>query len=404
MSNFFSKFDVLIKNALIHTMNSENSVIKNSAIGIVGDKIAWIGAHAANNIPADLELDAQGNLVTPGLIDCHTHLVYAGNRACEFEMRLEGLTYVDIAKKGGGIQSTVNATHATTIEQLYQQSSQRLQTMMSYGVTTVEIKSGYGLDLETEVKILNVAKRLGEDFSIRVHPTYLALHTTPVAFKKNIDGYVEHVISTILPYIVKNKLATQVDAYCETIAFSLEHVKRLFQAAKQCGLGFKLHAEQLTNMGGAVLAADLGADSIDHLEYLTSNDCQKINNGKTIAVLLPGAFYFLREKQVPPIDALRQNHIPIAIASDCNPGTSPFLSLPLIMNLACVLFGLTIDEAWWGVTKHAAKALQCDDLIGSIEIGKVADLVLWNCRSLSEIIYHPTFNYCDQVIFSGKLR
>ncbi len=403
MSNFFSKFDVLIKNALIHTMDSENSIIKNGAIGIVGDKIAWIGDNAANNIPADLELDAQGNLVTPGLIDCHTHLVYAGNRACEFEMRLEGLTYVDISKKGGGIQSTVNATHAATIEQLYQQSSQRLKTMMSYGVTTVEIKSGYGLDLENEVKILNVSKRLGDNFSIRVRPTYLALHTTPVEFKKNIDGYVEYVISTILPHIAQNKLATQVDAYCESIAFSLAHIKRLFQAAKQLGLGIKLHAEQLTNMGGAVLAAGLGADSVDHLEYLSPIDCQKINNEKTVAVLLPGPFYFLREKQVPPIDALRQNRIPIAIASDCNPGTSPFLSLPLIMNMACVLFGLTIDEVWCGVTRHAAKALQCDS-IGSIEIGKIADLVLWNCPTLSEVIYHPTFNYCNKVIFSGKLR
>ncbi len=378
------QFDSLIKNATIHCMNPSMDVHRSCCVGILNQKISYIGPYQSH-FSAKQELDAKQQILTPGLIDCHTHLVYAGNRSNDFCKRLQGLSYAEIAKQGGGILSTVKATQEASEDDLFQQSKARLQAMIDSGVTCVEIKSGYGLDCANEIKMLKVIKRLAEQCPIQIHATYLALHALPPNYS-NSSIYVDEVIEQILPQVAKLKLATSVDAFCETIAFSTQQVEQLFKAAKNYGLNLKIHAEQLSNQGGAVMASNHQALSMDHLEYLDVRDCQRLEG---TAVLLPGAYYFLKEVRLPPIDALRQANIPMAIATDCNPGTSPFTQLAMMMNMACILFGLTIEEAWRGVTIHAAKALGIDKQIGSIEIGKTAHLVVWNTDDWRDLVYQP---------------
>lgn len=400
VSNYFMHYDLVIKNARIMTMDDEHRILECANVGICGDTIMAI---STQELQATHTIDAHLQLLTPGLIDCHTHLVYAGDRSGEFAQRLAGASYADIARQGGGILSTVKATREASVETLMQLTKQRAQVMFAHGTTTVEIKSGYGLDLPSEIKLLNVAIALDKQLPISVIPTFLGAHATPLEFKNNTDGYVDYIISTMLPEIAAQKLAVFFDAFCESIAFSPVQIKRLFKAAVAHGFKIKLHAEQLTDQKGAVLAARYNACSVDHLEHLAADDCAILARHKTVAVLLPGAFYFLKETKHPPIAALREHRIPIAIATDANPGTSPFLTLPLMMNMACILFGLTIEEAWLGVTIHAARALDIDQQLGSIEIGKKADLVLWSTTHENNIIYNSSVNYCETVIKSGRV-
>lgn len=399
--NFSSELDLLVTNATVHCMDVNQTIIKNGAVGMVNDKIVWVG-QSKNQPKSKKIIDAYGNLLTPGLVDCHTHVVYSGQRSEEFAMRQAGKSYQEIASAGGGILSTVESVHKSNTHQLFLEAKQRIDDMMAFGVTTIECKSGYGLDLDNELKLLNVIDRLAQTLAIRVHPTFLALHALPKTFQKKQDAYVDKVIFQFLPKLIEKTSIKSVDAYCESFAFSLEQVKNLFLASKALGLDIRLHAEQFSNQQGAKLAASLGALSVDHLEYLEPGDCKYLVN--TVAVLLPGAYYFLKETKVPPIQELRLQKVSIAIATDCNPGTSPFLSLPLMMNMACVLFGLTIEEAWLGVTRNSAQALGMLNQIGTIELQKKADLVIWSTDSLVEIIYQPNHNFCQTVIFNGKIR
>ena len=398
----FSCFDLLITNAHIHCMDEAHTVYKQGVIGVIGDSIAWIG-EATQDIPSKYTIDAKGMLVTPGLIDCHTHVVYTGNRSQEFAMRLQGKSYQKIAKEGGGILATVNAVHKSSEEIIYQESKSRILDMMRYGTTTIESKSGYGLDLDNELKLLKVMQKLALDLPLRIYQTYLGLHALPNEYANNSDDYVDWVIDTILPEIVNQSLAYGVDAFCESIAFTPKQVERFFKAAKSYGLELRLHAEQLSHQGGAKLAAQMGALSADHLEYMTSQDVNTLAKSNTVAVLLPGAFYSLHETKKPPINSLRQHKVAMAIATDCNPGTSPFVSLPLMMNMACMLFGLTIEEAWLGVTRHAAKALRHNHQIGELTPGFKADIVLWNCYHLADVVYQPSNLLCKQIIIDGQI-
>ena len=396
------KYDLVIENARVATIDKDNTILENCSIAIKDTKICDIFFNE-KEFESRNTIDAKGKLLTPGLIDCHTHLIYAGNRSDEFEMRLLGASYADVAKKGGGILSTVKATRQTAVSDLVQLAKTKAKIMLVNGTTTLEIKSGYGLDLETELKMLTAAKILNKKIPTTIISTFLGAHAIPLEYKDDSDGYIDYIITEMLPLIAEKRLATFVDAFCENIAFSTEQVERLFLAATKLGFKIKLHAEQLSDQKGAIMAAKLGASSVDHLEYLAETDCEKIANDKTVAVLLPGAFYLLKEKQLPPIQALKDNNIPIAISTDANPGSSPFLSLPLMMNMACVFFRLTIVEAFRGVTINAAKALDVDKAIGSIEIGKKADLVLWSTDNLNDIIYNPNINYCDKIIKNGSV-
>lgn len=395
-------YDLLIVNARVVTMDHHHRILERANVGIKGNTIAYISGDTLP-VSAHQIIDADEQILTPGLIDCHTHLVYAGNRAAEFAQRINGVSYAEIAKQGGGILSTVKATRRAGLEELVHLATQRARVMFSHGTTTVEIKSGYGLDLSTEIKILTVARMLEKKLSISVVPTFLGAHAIPPEYVNDPNGYLDYVISTVLPVVATKKLAVFVDAFCETIAFSAAQVERLFKAAVELGFKLKLHAEQLTDQKGAVLAAQYKACSVDHLEFLNPEDCKILSNNKTIAVLLPGAFYFLKESKLPPIDAMRNNHVPIAIATDANPGTSPFLTLPLMMNMACILFGLSIKEAWQGVTINAAKALDLGEELGSIELGKKADLIIWSTDNLDDIVYNPTINFCKTIIKAGQV-
>ncbi len=395
-------YDLIIRNARIATMRKDTPMVEHASLAIKNGVIQQV-ASGVINASAQQTIDASNQLVTPGLIDCHTHLVYAGNRADEFSMRLKGATYVDIAQAGGGIMSTVKATREASVEELTALAVMRAEIMLKHGTTTVEIKSGYGLDLETEIKILAVAQLLETKLNISVIGTFLGAHAVPPEYKKNSDAYIDDIISHMLPIISERKLAKFVDAFCESIAFSPAQVERLFVAAQQYGFQLKLHAEQLTDQKGALLAAQYGAKSVDHLEFLSSEDCQQLATHNTVAVLLPGAFYFLKEHKQPPIAALRAHHIPMAIATDSNPGTSPFLTLPLMMNMGCLLFGLTMDEVWHAVTINAAKALDIDQQVGSIERGKRADLIIWSCKDPHDIVYNPSINYCHTIVKAGKI-
>ena len=382
------------------TMQAGYGLIEDAAILIKDGKIAWVGP--AGEAPDGEAIDCLGKLVTPGLIDCHTHLVYGGNRANEFEKRLTGVPYAEIAKSGGGIMSTVRATRELDERQLAKASLLRFDTLMQEGVTTIEIKSGYGLDVETELKMLRVARRLSKDRSVDVITTFLGAHTFPPEYKDDRAGYVKLVCEQALPAAHAEGLVDAVDAFCEGIAFSVDETEQVFKAAKALGLPVKLHAEQLSNLGGAKLAARYDALSVDHIEYLDEEGVAAIARSGTVAVLLPGAFYYLREKQAPPVTLLRAHKVPIAIATDLNPGSSPVNSLLTAMNMACVLFGLTPEEALMGVTANAARALGLDDR-GRIAPGLKADLVFWNVERPGDLSYPIGFNPLSAVIRNGQI-
>jgi imidazolonepropionase len=375
-------------------------LIDDGALLVEKDRIAWAGP--ATEAPVGKVVDCGGRLLTPGLIDCHTHLVHGGNRAHEFEQRLNGVSYAEIAKAGGGILSTVRATREATEEELAISAAARLQFLLAEGVTTIEIKSGYGLDVETELKMLKVARRLAERYPVDVVTSYLGAHAFPAEYRDDHAAYVDLVCTEALPAAAKAKLADAVDAFCEGIAFSLAETEQVFAAARKLGLPVKLHAEQLSNLGGARLAARYGALSVDHIEYLDHDGVAAIARSGTAAVLLPGAFYYLKEKQPPPVTALRQHKVPIAIATDLNPGSSPVHSLLAIMNMACVLFGLTPEEALRGVTVNAARALGFKDR-GVIAPGMKADLVLWDVERPGDLAYRLGLNPCAAVIRSGEI-
>ncbi|WP_416771409.1 imidazolonepropionase [Pseudomonas sp. RHF3.3-3] len=364
------------------------SIIEDAAIVTVASKIDWIGPRA--ELPAadyPQVHDLAGAWVTPGLIDCHTHTVFGGNRSGEFEQRLQGVSYAEIAAVGGGIASTVRATRAASEEQLFASARQRLSCLLRDGVTSVEIKSGYGLDLENERKMLKVARRLGEELPVSVRTTCLAAHALPPEYKDRADDYIEHICNDMLPALAAEGLVDAVDAFCEYLAFSPAQVERVFQVAQRLGLPVKLHAEQLSSLHGSSLAARYQALSADHLEFMTEEDAIAMAAAGTVAVLLPGAFYFLRETQLPPMEALRRHGVKIAIATDLNPGTSPGLSLRLMLNMACTLFRMTPEEALAGVTLHAATALGMGDSHGSLEVGKVADFVAWQIERPADLAY-----------------
>jgi imidazolonepropionase len=364
------------------------SIIEDAAMVTAGSLIEWIGPR--NQAPtADYAQvhDLQGAWVTPGLIDCHTHTVFGGNRSGEFEQRLEGVSYADIAARGGGIASTVRATRAATEDELFASAEKRLRSLLRDGVTTVEIKSGYGLDLANERKMLRVARRLGEALPVSVRATCLAAHALPPEYKDRADDYIEHICNEMLPALAAEGLVDAVDAFCEYLAFSTEQVERVFKVARQLGLPVKLHAEQLSSLHGSSLAARYQALSADHLEFMIEEDAIAMAAAGTVAVLLPGAFYFLRETQLPPMDALRKHGVKIAIASDLNPGTSPALSVRLMLNMACTLFRMTPEEALAGATQHAATALGMGDTHGSLEVGKVADFVAWQIDRPADLAY-----------------
>ena len=364
------------------------SIIDDAALVTAGSLIEWIGPRSqAPSADYAQVHDLQGAWVTPGLIDCHTHTVFGGNRSGEFEQRLEGVSYAEIAAKGGGIASTVRATRAASEDELFASAHKRLRSLLRDGVTTVEIKSGYGLDLANERKMLRVARRLGEALPVSVRATCLAAHALPPEYKDRADDYIEHICAQMLPALAAEGLVDAVDAFCEYLAFSTEQVERVFKVAQQLGLPVKLHAEQLSSLHGSSLAARYHALSADHLEFMTEEDAIAMAASGTVAVLLPGAFYFLRETQLPPTDALRKHGVKIAIASDLNPGTSPALSVRLMLNMACTLFRMTPEEALAGATQHAATALGMGDTHGSLEVGKVADFVAWQIDRPADLAY-----------------
>lgn len=385
-------FDILWVNGQILTCEPGEQLILNGGIAIKENKIAWIGEMASLNGSAhelaEHVYNVKGKCITPGLIDCHTHLIYGGNRANEFEMRLNGISYEEIARKGGGIQATVNATRQISEEALFNVSLSRAKTMTENGVTCLEIKSGYGLDVETELKMLRVAQKIENTLPLTISKTFLGAHSIPIEYRNNSDAYVDFVCNEMIPKIADEKLADAVDVFCEKIAFNLVQTEKIFKCAKQFNLGVKCHAEQLSNSGSVKLAANYQAWSVDHLEYVNEENIAAMAATETVATLLPGAYYFLREKQLPPIHLLRKYDIPIAIATDCNPGTSPILSLLTVMNMAAVLFSLTAQEIFMAVTHHAAKALNMHATHGSLKIGKIADFVVWQINHPIELIYY----------------
>ena len=364
------------------------SIIDDAALVTAGSLIEWIGPRSqAPSADYTQVHDLQGAWVTPGLIDCHTHTVFGGNRSGEFEQRLQGVSYAEIAAQGGGIASTVRATRTATEDELFASADKRLRSLLHDGVTTVEIKSGYGLDLANERKMLRVARRLGEALPVSVRATCLAAHALPPEYKDRADEYIDHICTEMLPALAAEGLVDAVDAFCEYLAFSTEQVERVFKVAQQLGLPVKLHAEQLSSLHGSSLAARYHALSADHLEFMTEDDAIAMAASGTVAVLLPGAFYFLRETQLPPMDALRKHGVKIAIASDLNPGTSPALSVRLMLNMACTLFRMTPEEALAGATLHAATALGMGHSHGSLEVGKVADFVAWQIDRPADLAY-----------------
>ena len=380
-------------------------LIRNSALAVSQGRILWMGKaedmSAELRVRADRVFDVQGRLITPGLVDCHTHLVYGGNRAGEFEQRLQGMSYQEILRRGGGIMSTVKATRETAEDELVRSGRARLARLMQEGVTTVEIKSGYGLDLETELKMLRAAARIGQSLPVTVCPTFLGAHALPPEFAGHPDGYIEFVCETVLPRVDAQQLALSVDVFCESIAFTPEQTARVFSRAAELGFRVKVHAEQLSNQGGAALAARFGALSADHLEYLTDEGIEAMARAGMTAVLLPGAFYCLRETRLPPVDKLRSRGVPMAVSTDSNPGTSPVLSLLVMMNMACTLFSLTPEEALAGVTREGARALGLLDRIGTLEPGKDADFAVWDVADPAELAHGLGHNPCAGVVRRG---
>ena len=397
---------MLFKNATIATMTNQGSygLIECGALYIRDGKIDWVGKES--EIPSEFlhskSEDLEGRLVTPGLIDCHTHIVYGGNRSVEFEMRLNGASYEDVARAGGGIISTVSDTRLSSIEDLVKDSLPRVDQLISEGVTLIEVKSGYGLDRETELKMLKAARQIQSERPIRVVTTFLGAHAVPPEYKDDPDTYIDTICIPTLHDANNEGLVDSVDAFCENIAFDVDQVERVFQSAKKMGLPVKVHSEQLSHMGGTKLAADYRALSADHIEYANAKDAKALSIAGTVAVLLPGAFYTLRETQLPPLLDLRNEKVPIAIATDCNPGSSPLTSILLTMNMACTLFQMTPQETLAGVTKNAAKALGRKDS-GTIEIGNRADLCIWDVKHPAELSYRIGFNPLHRRIFGGAV-
>ncbi len=400
------RFDRIWHNARLATLSPGRpglGLVENGLIAEVGGRIAYVGpaADAPTGSDAPERINCEGRWITPGLIDCHTHLVHGGNRAREFELRLKGATYEEIARAGGGIVSTVTATRAASEDELVASALPRLDALIAEGATTVEIKSGYGLSLEHERKMLVAARKLGRRRKIDVVTTFLGAHALPPEATGDKDDYIERVCREMIPAVAREKLADAVDAFCESIAFSPEQVTRVFEAAHAHGLAVKLHADQLSNLHGAELAAQHGALSADHLEWTDEFGIAAMAAAKTVAVLLPGAFYFLRETRQPPVGLLRKHGVPIAIATDCNPGTSPLTSLLLTMNMGATLFRLTVEECIAGVTREAARALGKLDEIGTLDTGKRCNLAIWNIGSPAELVYRMGFNPLHARVWNG---
>ena len=390
--------DRLWRNASLVTLAAGRpglGVVEQGAVAVKGDSIVYAGPEvsmpAAYRSAPDVT-DCEGRWITPGLIDCHTHLIYAGSRAQEFELRLLGASYEEISKAGGGIVSSVRALRATSEDELVRQAKVRLDALIAEGTTTVEIKSGYGLDLENERKSLRAARRLELDRAITVRTTFLGAHALPPEANGDSAQYIDKIVTEMLPAIASDGLADAVDGFCEGIAFSPSEMRRVFEKARALGLPVKLHADQLSNLKGAALAAEYGALSADHLEHTDESGAAAMAKAGTVAVLLPGAYYFIREKHLPPLDLLRKYGVHLALATDCNPGTSPMTSLLLTMNMAATLFRMTVNECLAGVTREAARALGLQDKTGTLEAGKWADLAIWNIGSPAELVYHIGLN------------
>ena len=406
-----SDWDCLWVNARLVTMtqgHEEYGLIENGAIAVTSGRISWLGCmgdlppEARNKTPG--VVDVKGRCITPGLVDCHTHLVFGGNRAREFELRLKGATYEELQQAGGGILSTVNATRAATDEELLRAAKKYSESLKREGVTTIEIKSGYGLDLETELKMLRVARRLGaEDPQLDVKTTFLGAHALPLEYGSDRAAYIQLVADKMLSQVYIENLADAVDGFCETIAFHPREIEQVFNRARELGMDVKLHADQLSDLGGAALAARYNALSADHLEYTSEAGVEALARSGTVAVLLPGAFYILKETQIPPVDLLRRYRVPIAIATDANPGSSPVFSLLLVLNMACTLFSLTTEEALAGVTRNAARALGLLDDRGTLEAGKRADFVIWDIAHPAELAYMAGGNPCAGIIKDGRV-
>ena len=406
MQQFFPD-DVIRRNVRLATMDPERNtpygLVEGHALIVREGKIRDIVPESSLYLTHDNTFDMQGRLITPGLIDCHTHLVFGGNRAGEWEQRLNGVSYQQISAQGGGINATVSATRSASDEQLLHLAHQRMEQLIKEGVTLLEIKSGYGLDLQTEEKILRVAAALAAENIIEISPTLLAAHATPAEYRDDPDGYITLVCETILPQLWEQGLFETVDLFCESVGFSLAQSERVFQAAQALGIPIKGHVEQLSLLGGAQLVSRYHGLSADHIEYLDEAGVAAMSQSGTVGVLLPGAFYFLKEQQRPPVALLRQYQVPMAVATDFNPGTSPFISLHWAMNMACVQFGLTPEEAWAGVTRHAARALGRHTTHGQLKAGFVADFVVWDATLPVEILYEPGRNPLYQRVFKGQI-
>lgn len=396
-------------NANLATMEAGGGLyggLEEGALGIDEGRLSWVGR--MSDLPGRPEAlaaevhDAGARWITPGLIDCHTHLIYGGNRAREFEMRLEGASYEEIARAGGGIVSTVKATRETSEKSLVAIAARRLKNFLAEGVTVIEIKSGYGLDLKTELKMLRAARALGKTHPIAVETTFLGAHTLPPEFEGRADDYIDFVCEEVMSAAAEQGLADAVDAFCEGIAFSPEQTARVFDKAVALSLPIKLHADQLSDLGGAALAARYGARSADHLEHTSEEGVQAMAAAGTVAVLLPGAYYFLRETNLPPIASFREQGVQMALATDCNPGSSPAQSLLLMMNMGCTLFRMTPEEALAGVTRNAAQALGMTATHGTLTEGKAADFVLWDIESPADLAYRIGANPCHQVVQAGR--
>jgi imidazolonepropionase len=400
-------WDRLLTNCHVATMDPAVSgafgAIEDAAIGIQDGRVVRIGRRIELAGYRAARIDNLGGAwITPGLVDCHTHLVFGGNRAGEFEQRLNGASYEAIASSGGGIWSSVKATRLASLEKLVDEARPRLHALMNSGVTTVEIKSGYGLDLPSELKMLEAAKRLGETERVRAVPTLLALHALPPEHRDSRDEFVRLAVEEMIPAAAEAGLATAVDAFCEGIGFTPDEVRAVFEAAEEHGLRVKLHAEQLSNLDGASLAAEFGALSADHLEHADEAGVEAMAKAGMVAVLLPGAYYALRETKKPPVDLLRRHRVPMAVATDCNPGTAPVLSATLMLSMACTLFGLTPEEALAGMTRNAAKALGLEKEIGTVTPGKAADLCVWRVGRPAELCYWVGLPGPERRIVAGE--
>jgi len=395
--------DLLIANVHLATMVDGYGELPDAAIAVRDGRISWIGAQA--DAPQASETIAGGGAwLTPGLVDCHTHIVHAGNRSGEFEARLNGASYEDIARAGGGIMATVRATRAASVDELLRQSAPRVLRLLAEGVTTLEIKSGYGLALESEAAMLRTARRIGEQLPVRVATTFLGAHALPPEYAGRPDDYIDDLCTQMLPHLAGEGLVDAVDAFCERIGFTNAQTARVFDVAAGLNLPVKLHAEQLSDQGGAALVARFEGLSADHLEHITQAGIDAMAAAGTVAVLLPGAYYFLRETVAPPIAALRSAGVPMALATDCNPGTSPLTSLLLAMNMACTLWRMTPAEALAGCTVHAARALGMHARIGTLEVGKCADFALWDIARPADLAYAMGLNPCRLVVNRGVPR